>query len=68
MDDVLACPHCGGRPEIRMCVASVYVACRLCGARGGSYRFRWFDNDSYQQAENRAVRNWNRRLGHGRKR
>lgn len=68
MDDVLACPHCGGRTEIRMGVGSVYVACRHCGARGGSYRFRWFDNDSYQQAENRAVRNWNRRLGYGRKR
>lgn len=65
MRDILACPHCGGRAEVRMGAVSVYVACKLCGARGGSYRFRWFDADSYQRAEDRAVRAWNRRLRHG---
>ena len=65
MPDILACPHCGGRAEVRMGAASVYVACKLCGARGGGYRFRWFDADSYQRAEDRAVRSWNRRLRHG---
>lgn len=45
--------------------ASVWVACGICRARGGGHRFRWFDEDSYRRAEDRAVRSWNRRLKHG---
>lgn len=67
MPDLLACPHCGGRPEIKMGLASCYIGCRLCGSSGPRYRFRWFDNVSYQRAENWAARAWNRRLGHGAK-
>lgn len=62
MDDILACPFCGGMPEIAG-VGRVYIRCRLCGARGKTYRFRFFDQLSYIEAEDRAVRSWNRRLG-----
>ncbi|MBR2749088.1 MAG: Lar family restriction alleviation protein [Firmicutes bacterium] len=67
MADILVCPFCGGRPEIKMGFASVYISCRLCSTKGPRYRFRWFDEDSYQQAENWAVRAWNRRLYGGKK-
>ena len=65
MNDILACPHCGGKAEVLMGVVTVFVACKTCRSRSGGYRFRWFDNESYQRAEDRAVRSWNRRLKHG---
>lgn len=61
-DDILVCPFCGGEPEIRA-VIRVFIACRRCGAKGKAYAFRWFDEASYIDAEDRAVRAWNRRLG-----
>lgn len=64
MDDILACPFCGGRPEIAG-MGRVYIQCRLCHARGKAHKFRLFDEISYIKAEDRAVRSWNRRLYHG---
>ena len=61
-DDILNCPFCGGPVEIAG-VGRVYIRCRICRARGKTYRFRWFNEDSYIEAEVRAVRAWNRRLG-----
>lgn len=64
MSDIIACPHCGGRSELKTTwLCRNYVSCRLCEARGPSYRFRFGDNDSYRLAEKRAVRAWNRRVG-----
>ena len=62
MDDIMNCPFCAGEPEIAG-TGRVYIRCCRCGAKGKAYRFRWFDHTDYLDAEDRAVRAWNRRLG-----
>ena len=66
MVDILVCPHCGGKAKMKMGFSTCYVGCRRCNSQGARYRFRWFDEDSYRQAERRAARAWNRRIGCGR--
>ena len=64
MDDILNCPFCNGEPEIAG-TGRVFIRCRRCGARGKIYKFRWFDRENAIDAEDRAVRAWNRRIWHG---
>lgn len=53
------CPFCGGKPHILGNCAMVFTVCSVCGARVGTI----IKDGRRKNAENDAVKAWNRRAG-----
>lgn len=61
------CPFCWGQGHIINNVfddgeGTMYVECKKCGSEGESFLFHEFDENSYQEAKQRAISAWNKRI------